>query len=87
MRAHSLALGPGHRRLVERGFSTAGGVMATKAREGRPHPVVSRPLQARFLSIPETPLCYWLGGRFFELSVGRTLGDVPGVEVYCPVED
>ncbi|WP_447972363.1 hypothetical protein [Nitrospira sp. Kam-Ns4a] len=43
------------------------------------HPVVSRPLQARFLAIPQAPLCYWLRERFFELLAGRTLGDVADV--------
>jgi len=43
------------------------------------HPVVSRPLQARFLSIPQTPLCYWLRERFFELLAGRTVGAVADV--------
>jgi SAM-dependent methyltransferase len=45
----------------------------------RSHPVVSRPLQERFLSIPQAPLCYWLRERFFELLAGRTLGDVADV--------
>lgn len=31
------------------------------------HPVVSRPLQADFLAIPECPLVYWLKPKFFEL--------------------
>jgi len=39
--------------------------------QGETHPVISRPLQARFLSIPQTPLCYWLRERFFELLAGR----------------
>lgn len=43
------------------------------------HPVVSRPLQRRFLDLPETPLCYWLRERFFELLAGRTLGDIANV--------
>jgi hypothetical protein len=43
------------------------------------HPVVSRPLQSRFLTIPQTPLCYWLRERFFELLAGRTLADVADV--------
>lgn len=46
--------------------------------EGR-HPTVFRPLQARFLTIPQSPLCYWLRERFFELLAGRTLGDVADV--------
>jgi hypothetical protein len=43
------------------------------------HPVVSRPLQQRFLTIPQSPLCYWLRERFFELLAGPTLGDVAEV--------
>lgn len=43
------------------------------------HPSVFRPLQAKFLTIPQTPLCYWLRDRFFELLAGRTLGDVADV--------
>ncbi|MBI2837083.1 MAG: hypothetical protein HYX75_02120 [Acidobacteria bacterium] len=43
------------------------------------HPIVSRPLQARFLTIPQAPLCYWLREQFFELLAGRTLGDVADV--------
>ena len=43
------------------------------------HAIVSRPLQSRFLTIPQTPLCYWLRERFFELLAGRTLGDVADV--------
>lgn len=43
------------------------------------HPAVFRPLQARFLSIPQAPLCYWLRERFFELLAGRTLGEVAEV--------
>lgn len=40
---------------------------------------VSRPRHARFLSIPQSPVCYWLRERFFELLEGRTLGDVADV--------
>ncbi len=43
------------------------------------HPAVFRPLQARFLTIPLTPLCYWLREKFFELLAGRRLGDVAEV--------
>lgn len=43
------------------------------------HPVVSRPLQQRFLTIPQSPLCYWLRERFFELLAGPTLGDAAEV--------
>lgn len=39
------------------------------------HPAVFRPLQARFLSIPQAPLCYWLRERFFELLAGKTIGE------------
>lgn len=42
-------------------------------------PAVFRPLQAKFLTIPQTPLCYWLRERFFELLAGKTLGDVADV--------
>jgi len=41
--------------------------------------VISRPLQKDFLNIPQTPLCYWLRPRFFELLAGKTLGDVADV--------
>lgn len=44
-----------------------------------PHPAVFRPLQRRFLTIPQSPLCYWLRERFLELLAGRTLGDVADV--------
>lgn len=40
------------------------------------HPVVFRPLQARFLSIPQAPLCYWLRERFFELLAGKAMAEV-----------
>lgn len=43
------------------------------------HPAVFHPLQQRFLALPQTPLCYWLRERFFELLAGRTLGDVADV--------
>jgi hypothetical protein len=43
------------------------------------HPTIFRPLQARFLAIPQAPLCYWLRERFFDLLAGRTLGDVADV--------
>jgi SAM-dependent methyltransferase len=42
-------------------------------------PLVSRPAQASFLSVPESPICYWLRARFVELLGGRTLGDVSNV--------
>lgn len=38
--------------------------------------VVFRPLQSRFLDIPQAPLCYWLRERFFEVLAGKTLQDV-----------
>ncbi len=41
--------------------------------------LVFTPLQARFLTIPQTPLCYWLRERFFELLAGPTLGDIADV--------
>jgi len=44
------------------------------------HPIVSRPLQARFLAIPQSPLCYWLRERFFELLARRTLGTGLGLQ-------
>jgi hypothetical protein len=40
---------------------------------------VFRPEQARFLEIPQSPLCYWLRPRFLELLAGPTLGDVAHV--------
>lgn len=43
------------------------------------HAAVFRPLQSRFLTVPQAPLCYWLRERFFELLAGRTLGDVADV--------
>jgi hypothetical protein len=41
--------------------------------------VVFRPKQARFLTIPQSPLSYWLRERFFDLLAGPTLGDVADV--------
>lgn len=41
--------------------------------------LISRPLQKDFLNIPQSPLCYWLRPRFFELLSGKTLGDVAAV--------
>jgi hypothetical protein len=32
------------------------------------HRAVFRPLEARFLTIPQAPLCCWLRERFFELA-------------------
>jgi len=57
----------------------AEGVGHSANRSERLHPIVSRPLQARFLTIPQAPLCYWLRERFFELLAGRNLGDVADV--------
>ncbi|WP_447972357.1 hypothetical protein [Nitrospira sp. Kam-Ns4a] len=39
------------------------------------HPAVFRPLQARFLTIPQAPLGDWLSERFFDLLADRTPGD------------
>jgi hypothetical protein len=45
------------------------------------HPVVFRPLQARFLSIPQAPLCYWLRERFLELlGFHSRIGKIARVE-------
>ena len=41
--------------------------------------IVSRPLQRRFLEVPQTPLCYWLRDRFLELLSGPTLGEIAEV--------
>ena len=41
--------------------------------------LVSTPRQARFLTIPQARLCYWLRERFFGLLAGHTLGDVADV--------
>ena len=43
------------------------------------HPAVLRPLQTKFLTIAQTPVCYWLRDRFFDLLAGKTLGDVADV--------
>jgi hypothetical protein len=43
------------------------------------HGVVFRPKQSRFLTIPQSPLSYWLRERFFDLLAGPTLGDVADV--------
>lgn len=51
---------------------------ALRAKRGQ-HPEVFRPIQARFLAIPQAPLCYWLRERFFELLAGPTLGDAADV--------
>ncbi len=49
------------------------------------HPAVFRPLQSRFLTIPQAPLCYWLRERFFEAlerpSVGSFLSVHEGLAV------
>lgn len=45
------------------------------------HPAVFRPLQARFLTIPQAPLCYWLRDRFLDLLARQPcIGDVAVVE-------
>jgi len=41
--------------------------------------VVLRPVQQRFLDIPQSPLCYWLREKFFDLLSGKTLGNVASV--------
>ena len=41
--------------------------------------VVFLPVQQRFLGIPQSPLCYWLRDKFFDLLAGKTLGDVASV--------
>jgi len=51
---------------------------ATHLRNGN-HTTVIRPFQSRFLTIPQTPVCYWLRERFFDLLAGKTLGDVADV--------
>jgi SAM-dependent methyltransferase len=38
-----------------------------------------RPLQRRFLTIPQAPICYWLPDRLFELLAGRTIANVASV--------
>jgi hypothetical protein len=43
------------------------------------HSVLIRPLQSRFLTIPQAPVCYWLRERFFDLLAGKTLEDVARV--------
>ncbi len=45
----------------------------------RSSPLVFRPDQARFLTIPQSPLCYWLRETFFGLLAGRTVGEVADV--------
>jgi len=50
-----------------------------KLSSSAPSTIAYRPPQKRFLDIPQTPLCYWLRPRFFELLAGRTLGDVASV--------
>jgi hypothetical protein len=43
------------------------------------HAAVFRPLQAKFLTIPQSPICYWLRDRFFELLAGPTLSSIADV--------
>ena len=40
------------------------------------HPIISRPLQSRFLDVPQTPLAYWLSERFFDLLSGPCFGQI-----------
>jgi SAM-dependent methyltransferase len=47
-------------------------------------PLVSRPIQTRFLAIPGTPICYWLTERLFELLTKRDAGDVSSVALVYP---
>ena len=49
------------------------------ATQGSGSPLVSRPVQTRFLAVPASPICYWLRERFFDLLGGPTLGDVASV--------
>lgn len=46
------------------------------AENAGPSGVVFRPKQSRFRTIPQSPLCYWLRERFFDLLAGSALGDV-----------
>ncbi|MGA2702512.1 MAG: DNA methyltransferase [Isosphaeraceae bacterium] len=39
----------------------------------------NRPQQGRFIAIPQSPMCYWLRERFFELLAGKTLGDIADI--------
>ncbi len=41
--------------------------------------VVFRPKQSRFLTIPQSPLCYWLGENFFAILSGGPLGQAASV--------
>ena len=36
-------------------------------------------VQKQFLTIPQSPLCYWLRQRFFELLSGKTVNDIADV--------
>ena len=45
------------------------------ATAGKLDSIQFRPQQVRFLSLPQTPICYWLRDRFFELLAACTLGD------------
>jgi hypothetical protein len=51
------------------------------------HPTVLRPLEARFLAIPQAPLSYWLRERLFGLLAGPTLRDVADVSQGLPIAD
>ncbi|HXG33318.1 MAG TPA: DNA methyltransferase [Bryobacteraceae bacterium] len=62
------------------------GLLRQAVRDGA-SAVSFKPQQARFLTIPQTPLCYWLRDRFFELLAGRTLGDVASVATGLQTSD
>jgi SAM-dependent methyltransferase len=53
--------------------------LLVRAISGEAPKVVTTPRQADFLSLPETPIVYWLRSKFFELLAGKTLGDVADV--------
>ena len=55
-------------RTKERGGK--GGVLLSQAVSGTALIVIFHPIQKRFLSIPQTPICYWLRERFFDLLAG-----------------
>jgi SAM-dependent methyltransferase len=40
------------------------------------NPARSNPMQNLFVEIPQSPLCYWLRSRFFDLLQGLAVGDV-----------
>jgi hypothetical protein len=45
-------------------------VARLRAKTAAAHPIISRPLQRRFLDIPKTPLSYWLSEAFLEMLHG-----------------